>query len=68
MNGRKITNTITESVANSRYFPGLLLKKGLEVRTTRTMSAAETTDSISQPVLNRSVSACNRNKRMANVR
>ena len=40
----------TMSVAMSRYRPGLLLKKGLRLRMTSTMTEAEITDSINQPV------------------
>ena len=41
----------TEIVAIKRYFPGLLLKKGLRLRMTRTIIDAEITDSRNQPVL-----------------
>jgi len=37
-------------VAMSRYRPGLLLKKGLRLRMNSTMTEAEITDSINQPV------------------
>ena len=45
----KAINAIT-SVLPNKYFPGLLLITDLCVRTTNTMSEAEMTDSINQPV------------------
>jgi len=49
---------MTSSVAVNRYFPGMLLKKGILVRTTSTTNDAEMTDSKNQPALNSSGEAC----------
>ena len=50
--GRIIVKATIVIVAISRYFPGLLLKKGFWLRMTSTISDAETTDSMNHPVLN----------------
>ena len=50
--GKISVTTTTNSVAINKYFPGLLLKKGLRLRITSTIREAETTDSRNQPVLN----------------
>ena len=42
----------THVVAMARYFPGVLLKNGFLLLITKTMSEAEITDSMNQPVLN----------------
>src|SRR4030042_921159 len=54
MKGKTSVTLTTSSVAVNRYFPGMLLKKGLLVRTTRTTKDAEMTDSKNQPALNSS--------------
>jgi len=49
----KISVSITvKRVAIDKYLDGLLLKKGLRLRMTRTTSDAEHTDSRNHPVLN----------------
>lgn len=55
-------------VAASRYFPGLLLKKGFLLRITRTIMDAEITDSINQPVLNSSILPGRRRSKTPKVR
>ena len=50
--GKINVTTKMDRVAVNRYFPGLLLKKGLRLRITNTISDAEITDSINQLVLN----------------
>ena len=52
--GKMSVAMTTAIVATDRYFPGRLLKKGLRLRITSTMIAAEMTDSMNHPVLNRS--------------
>ena len=44
------TNTNTRIVATDNNLPGGLLKKGSLVRTTSTISIADITDSVNQPV------------------
>jgi hypothetical protein len=39
-------------VAINKYLPGILLKKDLRLRIMSTITEAEMTDSINQPVLN----------------
>ena len=55
VNGMQSVKTPVRRVATSRYFPGLLLKKGFLLLITRTIRDAEITDSTNQPVLNCSV-------------
>ena len=47
----KVTTT-TKNVAINKYFPGTLLKSGFLDLITKTIKAAEHTDSTNQPVLN----------------
>ena len=47
----RVIATISRVVIN-KYFPGILLKKGFLLRITSTITEAEITDSINQPVLN----------------
>ena len=60
--GKTSVTLMTNSVAVNRYFPGMLLKKGILVRTTRTTNDAEITDSRNQPALNSSGEACRMKK------
>jgi hypothetical protein len=52
LNGRTRVRATMRSVAMRRYFPGLLLKNDLRLLMTSTMTEAEITDSMNQPVLN----------------
>jgi len=51
--GRAIVTRAISMVAISRYLLGVLLRNDLLVRTTRTISDAERTDSTNQVVLNK---------------
>lgn len=44
MKGKTSVTLMTSSVAVNRYFPGMLLKKGILVRTTSTTNDTEMTD------------------------
>ena len=55
VNGKKSVMPPISRVAASRYFPGLLLKKGFLLLITSTITDAEITDSINHPVLNCSI-------------
>jgi len=66
--GSSIVTPKTSNVAAARYLLGLLAKNGFLVRITRTMSDAETTDSINQPVLNSVGPACRMKRSAPNVR
>ena len=50
LKGKTSVTPTMSRVEASRYFPGLLWKKDLRVRMTRTMTEAEITDSRNQPV------------------
>ena len=52
VNGNNKVITAIDNVAISKYFPGLLRKKGFLLRITRTIIDAEITDSRNHPVLN----------------
>ena len=51
VNGRQRVMPPISKVAVSRYFPGLLLKKGFLLLITSTIMDAEITDSTNHPVL-----------------
>ena len=55
VNGRQSVMPTISKVAVSRYFPGLLLKKGFLLLITSTIMDAEITDSTNHPVLNCSI-------------
>jgi hypothetical protein len=50
--GKISVKTTVKKVAIDKYVDGLLLKKGLRLRMTSTISDAEQTDSRNHPVLN----------------
>jgi len=65
------STSVTPTISNveiNRYFPGLLLKKGLRLLITSTINDAEMTDSINHPVLKISFEACRIKIRTPNVR
>lgn len=68
VSGKQRVRTTMSIVATSKYFPGLLLKKGFLLLITRTIIDAEITDSINQPVLNCSILPGSRRSRVPKVR
>jgi hypothetical protein len=58
----------TSTVASTRLRAGALANIGRCVRTTSTTQAAETTDSMNQPVRNSAASACSTKSSTAKVR
>ncbi len=67
VNGKQSVMTAIRKVAISKYFPGLLLKKGLLLLITSTIMDAEMTDSVNQPVLNCSIIPGSRRSRIPKV-
>lgn len=67
VHGKQRVTIPVSMVAASRYFPGLLLKKGFLLLITRDYHDAEITDSVNQPVLNCSTMPGSMKSRMPKV-